>query len=129
MATSDAARRHHDALFPNHRSTLKNTDPELIEIFDDWAFDEVIEDAPLDLRPGQRDARGGSGGERDIDTGRQVPDIERRFPASSNCPNAGTNKKIRRRMAPWTGPPTRNRPIRLPRGPPSRPRTRRFDAR
>jgi 4-carboxymuconolactone decarboxylase len=42
--------RNHDALFPNHQSTLKITDPELIEIFDNWAFDEVIEDAPLDVR-------------------------------------------------------------------------------
>lgn len=45
MAISPAARRNHDALFPNHHSTLKGTDPELIEIFDNWAFDEVIEDA------------------------------------------------------------------------------------
>ena len=50
MAISQAAQRNHDALFPDHQSTLKVTDPELIEIFDNWAFDEVIEDAPLDTR-------------------------------------------------------------------------------
>jgi 4-carboxymuconolactone decarboxylase len=50
MAISEAAQRNHDTLFPNHRSTLKATDPELVEIFDNWAFDEVIEDAPLDVR-------------------------------------------------------------------------------
>jgi 4-carboxymuconolactone decarboxylase len=50
MAITPNAQRHHDALFPNHRSTLKATDPELVEIFDNWAFDEVIEDAPLDVR-------------------------------------------------------------------------------
>ena len=50
MAISQAAQRNHDALFPDHQSTLKVTDPELIEIFDNWAFDEVIEDAPLDVR-------------------------------------------------------------------------------
>ena len=44
------AQRHHDELFPNHRSTLKVTDPELVELFDNWAFDEVIEDAPLEVR-------------------------------------------------------------------------------
>jgi len=44
------AQRHHDELFPVHRSTLKVTDPELVEIFDNWAFDEVIQDAPLDVR-------------------------------------------------------------------------------
>ena len=50
MAISDAAQRNHDELFPNHRSTLKVTDPELIEIFDNWAFDDVIKDAPLNVR-------------------------------------------------------------------------------
>jgi 4-carboxymuconolactone decarboxylase len=50
MAISDAAQRNHDAMFPQHRSTLKLTDPELVEIFDNWAFDEVMTDAPLDPR-------------------------------------------------------------------------------
>ncbi len=50
MAITQTAQRNHDALFPNHQSTLKITDPELIEIFDNWTFDEVIEDAPLDVR-------------------------------------------------------------------------------
>ncbi|MEH1943068.1 MAG: carboxymuconolactone decarboxylase family protein [Nostoc sp.] len=39
---SEAAHKHHEELFPNHKSTLKITDPELIEIFDNFAFDEVI---------------------------------------------------------------------------------------
>jgi len=47
MAISDTARRNHDAMFPDHRSTLKVTDPELVELFDNWAFDEVMRDAPL----------------------------------------------------------------------------------
>jgi 4-carboxymuconolactone decarboxylase len=50
MAITQTAQRNHDVLFPKHESTLKITDPELIEIFDNWAFDEVIEDAPLDMR-------------------------------------------------------------------------------
>jgi 4-carboxymuconolactone decarboxylase len=50
MAITQRAQRNHDALFPNHESTLKITDPELIEIYDNWAFDEVIEDAPLDVK-------------------------------------------------------------------------------
>jgi 4-carboxymuconolactone decarboxylase len=50
MALTQTAQRTHDALFPNHQSTLKINDPELIEIFDNWAFDEVIEDAPLDVK-------------------------------------------------------------------------------
>ncbi len=50
MAIAPNAKRNHDVLFPDHRSTLKVTDPELVELFDNWAFGEVIEDAPLDLR-------------------------------------------------------------------------------
>lgn len=50
MAITPNAQRNHDELFPDHRSALKATDPELVEIFDNWAFGEVIEDAPLDVR-------------------------------------------------------------------------------
>jgi 4-carboxymuconolactone decarboxylase len=50
MALTPNAQRNHDELFPDHRSALKATDPELVEIFDNWAFGEVIEDAPLDVR-------------------------------------------------------------------------------
>ena len=50
MAISKEAQRNHDALFPGHASTLKVTDPELIEIFDNWAFDEVLRDEVLDPR-------------------------------------------------------------------------------
>jgi 4-carboxymuconolactone decarboxylase len=50
MAVSKAAQRNHDAMFPDHHSTLKVTDPELVELFDNWAFDEVMSDAPLDPR-------------------------------------------------------------------------------
>ena len=50
MAIGEQAQRNHDALFPNHASTLKMTDPELIEIFDSWAFDEVLKDGVLDTR-------------------------------------------------------------------------------
>jgi 4-carboxymuconolactone decarboxylase len=46
----DDARRHHEELFPNHRSTLAETDPELIEIFDNWAFGDVLKDQALDAR-------------------------------------------------------------------------------
>ncbi|HEX9207256.1 MAG TPA: carboxymuconolactone decarboxylase family protein [Steroidobacteraceae bacterium] len=47
---SERARRNHDALFPGHVSTLAVTDPELIEIFDNFAFDEILEHTALDAR-------------------------------------------------------------------------------
>ena len=50
MAISDTARRNHDELFPGRVSTLARTDPELIEHFDNFAFDEVISDSDLDIR-------------------------------------------------------------------------------
>lgn len=50
MAITKAAQRSHDQLFPDHVSTLKVTDPELIEIFDNWAFDEVIGASEMDVR-------------------------------------------------------------------------------
>jgi 4-carboxymuconolactone decarboxylase len=42
MAPNERARQNHNALFPNHVSTLATTDPELIDVFDDFAFDEVV---------------------------------------------------------------------------------------
>ena len=51
MAISDTARRTHDELFPGYVSKLAVTDPELVEYFDNFAFDEVLQHAgPLDTR-------------------------------------------------------------------------------
>ena len=50
MAPSEQARRNHDELFPGHVSTLAVTDPEFIEIFDNFAFDEVLRHGNLDVR-------------------------------------------------------------------------------
>ena len=47
---SEAAHRNHEELFPNHQSTLKVTDPELIEVFDNFAFDEVIALSKLETK-------------------------------------------------------------------------------
>src|SRR4051812_28019523 len=49
-APNERARAAHDALFPGHVSTLAVTDPELIEVFDNFAFDEVLRDSRLDVR-------------------------------------------------------------------------------
>ena len=50
MPPSAEAQKNHDELFPGHVSTLKLTDPELIEYFDNFAFDEVLRYASLDTR-------------------------------------------------------------------------------
>src|SRR3954454_25132932 len=50
MAPTERARTNHDELFPGHVSTLAVTDPELIEIFDNFGFDEVLRHGSLDAR-------------------------------------------------------------------------------
>jgi 4-carboxymuconolactone decarboxylase len=45
MAANETARRNHDALFGDRVSTLAHSDPELIDYFDNFAFDEVLRDA------------------------------------------------------------------------------------
>ncbi|MDR3505081.1 MAG: carboxymuconolactone decarboxylase family protein [Acidocella sp.] len=50
MALSERARQNHEQLFPGHVSTLAVTDPELIEVFDNFAFDEVLRHGNLDIR-------------------------------------------------------------------------------
>jgi 4-carboxymuconolactone decarboxylase len=50
MAISEQAQRIHDELFPGRVSTLAVTDPELIEYFDNFAFDEVLRTSRLTTR-------------------------------------------------------------------------------
>ena len=50
MSISEKAKQNHEELFPNHKSTLKETDPELIEVFDNFAFDEVLNYGNLDIK-------------------------------------------------------------------------------
>ena len=50
MAPNAQAQQHHDELFPGHTSTLAVTDPELVEYFDNFAFDEVLQHGDLDTR-------------------------------------------------------------------------------
>jgi 4-carboxymuconolactone decarboxylase len=50
MNITDTARKNHKELFPNHISTLKETDPELIGVFDNFAFDEVLEYGTMDTK-------------------------------------------------------------------------------
>jgi len=50
MSISAKAIKNHEELFPNRKSTLVVTDPELIEVFDNFAFDEVLGYGNLDAR-------------------------------------------------------------------------------
>ena len=50
MPITATARKNHEMLFPNHQSTLKRTDPELVEVFDNFAFDEVLRYGKLDAK-------------------------------------------------------------------------------
>lgn len=50
MPPNAQAQKNHDELFPGHKSTLAVTDPELIEVFDNFAFDEVLRHGDLDTR-------------------------------------------------------------------------------
>src|SRR5215210_3099106 len=50
MPPTEQAQRNHDELFPGHVSTLAQTDPELVESFDNFAFDEVLRESTLDTR-------------------------------------------------------------------------------
>lgn len=50
MAISDFSKQYHEKMFPGYQSDFLRTDPEFIERFDNFAFDEVIreENAQLD---------------------------------------------------------------------------------
>jgi 4-carboxymuconolactone decarboxylase len=42
MAISNFAKEYHEKMFPKYKSELAKTDPEFAELFDNFAFDEVI---------------------------------------------------------------------------------------
>jgi len=50
MAISDTARQNHAQLFPDDVSTLAVADPELVEVVDNFALDEVLRHGDLDPR-------------------------------------------------------------------------------
>jgi 4-carboxymuconolactone decarboxylase len=52
MNISETATRNHEELLSNYKSTLKVTDPEFIEFFDNFAFDEVLAYGNMDTKPG-----------------------------------------------------------------------------
>lgn len=47
---TEAAVKNHEELFSRYESKLQKTDPEFIELFDNWAFDEVIRQSNLDTK-------------------------------------------------------------------------------
>ncbi|MDU6297144.1 carboxymuconolactone decarboxylase family protein [Clostridium celatum] len=48
MAITDKAKEYHERMFPGYVSNFLETDPEFIEIFDNFAFDEVVNVDDLD---------------------------------------------------------------------------------
>ncbi|WP_426699725.1 carboxymuconolactone decarboxylase family protein [Rhodanobacter sp. Col0626] len=50
MPITDAARRNRAKLFSDLVSPLADTDPELIELFDNWAFDDVLAESGPDSK-------------------------------------------------------------------------------
>ncbi len=50
MSISETAQRNHEELWPDYKSKAKITDPELIEVFDNFAFDEVIGHDNMDTK-------------------------------------------------------------------------------
>lgn len=50
MAISEFSKKYHEKMFPGYHSAFLETDPEFIERFDNFAFDEVVNSDDLDDR-------------------------------------------------------------------------------
>ena len=50
MSITDNAKAYHEKMFPGQQSALAQTDPEFIERFENFAFDEVVNQGKLDDR-------------------------------------------------------------------------------
>lgn len=47
---TETAHKNHEELWPDYKSRAKATDPELIEVFDNFAFDEVLRHGSMDTK-------------------------------------------------------------------------------
>ena len=50
MSISEKAHKNHEELWPEYQSKAAQTDPELIEVFDNFAFDEVISHDNMEVK-------------------------------------------------------------------------------
>jgi hypothetical protein len=50
MAPNERSSKNHDELFRGHISTLAVTEPELIEVFDNFTFDKLLRASDLDVQ-------------------------------------------------------------------------------
>ena len=50
MAITDFSKEYHERMFPGYVSKLLETDPEFVELFDNFVFDEVVNQDDLDDR-------------------------------------------------------------------------------
>ena len=50
MSITEASKKYHERMFPGYHSKFLETDPEFIERFDNFAFDEVVNSDDLDDR-------------------------------------------------------------------------------
>lgn len=50
VALTEAAHRNHEQWWPDYKSAVKQTDPELIEVFDNFSFDDVLSYGALDMK-------------------------------------------------------------------------------
>lgn len=50
MAITESAKKYHEKMFPGYQSDFLKTDPEFIERFDNFAFDEVVNNDDLEDR-------------------------------------------------------------------------------
>jgi len=48
MAITENAKKYHEKMFPGYQSSFFKTDPEFIEFFDNFAFDQVVNNDDLD---------------------------------------------------------------------------------
>ena len=51
MSITDFSKQYHEKMFPGYHSRFLETDPEFIERFDNFAFDEVVNQDDLDDKP------------------------------------------------------------------------------
>ena len=75
MAITEFSKNYHEKMFPKYHSAFLETDPEFIERFDNFAFDEVVNSDDLDDKNGgqQRKTDGVEADEYRQDAAEDIP--------------------------------------------------------
>ena len=106
MSITEASKRYHERMFPGYKSKFLETDPEFIERFDNFAFDEVVNSDDLDDRTRMMAILATLVGSQSVDEFQAMVPAALNFSGASRFPWSPRRRRLqrtgwRRESRPW----------------------------